>query len=100
MIRTVILSKTAKKKLEKQFEYLLKNWNTKVKNDFIKKLDRNIHLIRTTPDSFPNSQNKKGISKCVITKHTILLFRYTAETITILTFFDTRQDPKKLKREL
>ena len=37
MSRAVIISKTAEKKLDKLFKYLLKNWSLKVKNDFISK---------------------------------------------------------------
>ena len=97
MGRTVIITKTAEKKLEKLFKYLLENWSTKVKSDFVKKLDRNVNLIKSNPESFPQSEKNKGMSKCVITKQTTLFYRYTPETITIVTIFDTRQNPNKLK---
>lgn len=100
MSRTVIISKIAEKKLEKLFEYLLENWNQKVKSDFIKKLDKNIILIKTNPESFPQSEKKIGLHKCVITKQTTLFYRYTIEKITIVTIFDTRQNPEKLKKEI
>jgi len=100
MSRTVIISKTAEKKLEKLFEFLLENWSLKVKSEFIKKLDKNINLIKTNPDSFPQSEKKVGLHKCVITKQTTLFYRYTNEKITIVTIFDTRQNPKKLKKEI
>jgi len=97
MSRTVIITKTAEKKLEKLFMYLLENWSTKVKSDFVKKLDKNINIIKSNPESFTQSEKNKGMSKCVITKQTTLFYRYTPETITIVTIFDTRQNPKKLK---
>ena len=100
MSRTVILSKTAEKKLEKLFEFLLENWNPKVKYDFIKKLDKNIKIIKDKPEIFPQSEKKVGLHKCVITKQTTLFYRHTIEKITIVTIFDTRQNPDKLKKEI
>ncbi|WP_290696654.1 type II toxin-antitoxin system RelE/ParE family toxin [Lacinutrix sp.] len=100
MSRTVIISKTAEKKLEKLFEFLLEKWSQKVKSDFIKKLDKNINLIKNNPEGFPESENKVGLHKCVITKQTTLFYRYTFEKITIVTVFDTRQNPNKLKKEI
>ena len=100
MSRIVITTKTAEKKLEKLFEYLLKNWNQKVKSDFIKKLDKNIETIRTNPESFPESENKVGLHKCVITKQTTLYYRFNSERIVIMTIFDTRQNPNKLTKEI
>ncbi|WP_139959599.1 type II toxin-antitoxin system RelE/ParE family toxin [Flavicella sediminum] len=98
MSRTVIITKTAEKKLDKLFKYLLENWSAKVKSDFVKKLDRNVNLIKSNPESFPQSEKNKGMFKCVITKQTTLFYRYTSESITIVTIFDTRQNPIKLKR--
>ena len=61
MKRRVIISKTVENKIEKLFEYLLENWSDKVKFDFIKKLDRSIHIIQSNPESFPESKIKKGL---------------------------------------
>lgn len=100
MSRAVVISKTAEKKLSKLFEYLLNNWNQKVKTDFIKKLDKNIATIRINPEIFPESEIKLGLHKCVITKHTTLFYRFNSKRIVIVTIFDTRQNPKKLQKEI
>lgn len=100
MSRKVIISKTAEKKLSKLFTYLLKDWNQKVKTDFVKKLDENIETIRKTPDIFPESENKTGLHKCVITKQTTLFYRFNSKKIIIVTIFDTRQSPNKLKKDI
>ena len=42
MIRKIKLSKRAAKKLEKLLEYLEIKWSIKVKNEFIKKLDKSL----------------------------------------------------------
>ena len=56
MERKVVISKIAERKLEKLFDYLLKNWSFKVKSDFVRKLDKNISLIKSHPEIFLNQQ--------------------------------------------
>lgn len=100
MARTVKISKTAEKKLENLFKFLLENWSVKVKSDFIKKLDKSIDLIKSDPKIFPESLINPGLHKCVITKQTILYYRYNSKNIFIVTIFDSRQNPSKLKKEV
>lgn len=100
MERKVVISKIAEGKLEKLFEYLLKNWSFKVKSDFIKKLDKNISLIKFHPESFPQSAIDPALRKCVITRQTTLFFKFDEKEIKILTIFDNRQNPDKLKTDL
>jgi plasmid stabilization system protein ParE len=100
MDRKVIISKTAEKRLEELFKYLLENWSQKIKLNFIKKLDDKIRLIKQHPEAFPESEKEKGLRKCVITRHTTMFYRFNSKQISIITFFDTRQNPKKLKEDL
>lgn len=100
MERKVVISKIAEGKLEKLFEYLLKNWSFKVKSDFIKKLDKNISLIKSNPESFPQSAIDPALRKCVVTRQTTLFFKFDEKEIKILTIFDNRQNPDKLKTDL
>lgn len=94
----VVLSKRAKIKLENLLDYLEKEWSLKSKNDFIKKLDRSIAQISRLPESCPESRVFKGLYKCVVTRQTTLYFRLNDRTIEIITLFDTRQNPDKLKK--
>nr|WP_313781123.1 type II toxin-antitoxin system RelE/ParE family toxin [Allomuricauda sp.] len=100
MRRRVKVSKTAEKKLSQLLEFLEEKWSAKVKLDFIKKLDRCIELIRTDPHIFPESNKKGGLHKCTISKQTSLYYRFTADTIFIITIFDNRQNPAKLEKEI
>lgn len=100
MSRKVVISKTAERKLNKLFEYLIKKWSVKVKKDFVEKLDASIEIIKNQPEIFPESKKGKGIRKCVITKQTTLYYRYNSERINIVTVFDTRQNPNKLDKEI
>ena len=100
MSRKVRISQKAEERLEKLFSYLLHEWSYKAKSDFVKKLDKNVQIIKQQPEIFPESVKKPGIRKCLITKHTPLYYEFDDEEIYILTVFDTRQDPKKIERDL
>ena len=100
MIRKVVISKTTEKKLDSLFSYLVEKWSVKVKNEFIEKLDYSIELIRNQPEMFPESKQGKKLKKCVVTKQTTLFYRFTSKQINVVTIFDTRQNPKKLKQEI
>jgi len=98
--RKVVISKTAERKLENLFEYLIEKWSVKVKEDFIEKLDSSIEIIKNQPEIFPGSKKGKGLRKCVITKQSTLYYRYNSKRINIVTLFDTRQNPNKLTKEI
>lgn len=100
MQREVALSKTAQKKLDKLFIYLETNWSEKVKLRFIAKLEQRIQIVKQKPGAFPKSEIKKGLHKCVVTRQTTMFYTFDEKTIYILTIFDNRQDPSKLKDEV
>jgi len=99
-MRRVIFSRTAERRLENLLEYLVENWSDKVKNDFLNKLDQAISIIKVHPESFPASQKEIGLRKCVVTKQTTVYFLFDKKEVKILTLFDSRQDPVKLRNEL
>lgn len=99
MIRTIKLTKTAQHRLTQLLTYLETEWSEKVKQDFVQKLDQRIEQVRMRPNLFPKSQIKKGLHKCVITKQTTFYYQHNRNYITILTIFDTRQDPDKLNKQ-
>ncbi|SHF05747.1 Plasmid stabilization system protein ParE [Psychroflexus salarius] len=100
MSRKVVISKTAQKKLENLFEYLITEWSLKVKKEFVEKLDSSIEIIKTQPEIFPESKKGKKLRRCVITKQTTLYYRFNSKRINVVTIFDTRQHPNKLDPEL
>ncbi len=100
MQRQVVLSKTAEIKLDKLFIYLETNSSENVKLRFISKLEHRLNIVRQKPEAFPNSEIKKGLYKCVITRQTTLYYTFDENVIYIITIFDNRQDPSKLKEEV
>lgn len=54
----------------------------------------------TKPEVFPKSNIKSGLYKCVITRQTTMYYTFNEKSIYVLTIFDSRQDPEKLKDEV
>lgn len=98
----VFLSELAESKLLKLGDFLLENWNLKVRNDFIKKLTSKIDQISEQPESCPQSTEFKDLFKCVVTKQTTFYYRinFDRKEVEIITVFDTRQNPDKLEKDL
>ena len=98
----VFLSELAESKLLKLSKYLLEEWNVKTRDKFISKLNDKIKQISIQPDSCPKSSEFKNLYKCVVTKQTTFFYRILTERkeIEIITFFDTRQNPHKLKKDV
>ncbi len=61
MNRKIVLSKRASRKLDKLLEYLETEWSIRIKNNFIKKLDRSLQIIKENPESFPKSDRITGL---------------------------------------
>ena len=98
IVREVVFSKTAIKKLFLLFEHLELRWSIKVRTSFEEKLHNCIKILVQMPDSFPKSEVRKNLYKCVITKQTTIFYRFNTKKIDISAVFDSRQDPKKIKK--
>lgn len=98
-MREVVLSKNASIKLENLLQYLESEWSTKVKQNFIQKLDKAITQIQKYPTSFEKSELKPDFYRCIITKQTSLYYKFDAKKVYVIAIFDNRMNPKKLKEE-
>ena len=99
-MRKIVLSKRASNRLDKLLEYLEQEWSLKVKDDFIKKLDKSLNQIQKFPGSCPKTDFVKGLHMLVATKQTSVFYRFDSKTIKVVTIFDNRMDPDKLRKEL
>ncbi|MCK5169773.1 MAG: type II toxin-antitoxin system RelE/ParE family toxin [Bacteroidales bacterium] len=99
MSRKILLSKRASGNLEKLLEYLENKWSKRVKDNFIKKMDKALNILKEKPESSPKSEIIKGLHRNVITKQTTVYYKFDSKKLYIVTIFDTRQDPNKLKKE-
>ena len=84
----------AEERFQDIIEYLEYKWNDKVIADFIEKTETVLRQIQRRPAMFRYS-SKMNIHEALITKHNLLLYQIKSSRIELLTFFDTRQNPKK-----
>jgi plasmid stabilization system protein ParE len=98
-MRKVILSKRATNRLKKLLEYLESEWSLKVKKEFISKLDKSLKQIQKYPNSCQQTDFVKGLHMVVVTKQTTVFYRYDSKSINIVTIFDNRMNPKRLRKE-
>jgi plasmid stabilization system protein ParE len=82
--------------LQNIIDYLLYKWTKKEVRNFVRKLDKRLELISINPRIFPKTNKRKNVRRSVLTKHTVIYYETSTETIKIVTLFDPRQDPKKL----
>jgi plasmid stabilization system protein ParE len=97
MAKQVVLTPIALANYDKVIEYLIGNWNITVVNDFVDRFIEARNILSKNAEIYPFENKKKGIRRCVLTKHNIVLFRESGTLVEILMIFDTRQDPKKLR---
>jgi plasmid stabilization system protein ParE len=77
-------------------EYLEENWTPKDINSFIDRTDEVINFIAQNPEQYVYSK-KRDAFRAVVTRQISLYYRIKGDDIELLIFWDTRQDPEKLK---
>lgn len=100
MKREIVLTKTASRRLGILAEYLEITWSKKVKLNFLSKLEERLMVISEDPQSFVASELREGLHKCVITKHNSIYYFYDDKAVYVLTLFDNRQNPSKLRKDI
>lgn len=98
----VHLSKLAAIKTKLLLEYLENEWSISSKKKFLNQFKKSLKQLSNNPYIFPESNYKKGIRRLVVTKQTSLLYKVDKEKelIYVITLFDNRQNPEKIKDEI
>jgi plasmid stabilization system protein ParE len=97
MAKEIKWTPEAEETYDKVIEYLERVWTPKEISHFIVHTEKVLHFISENPLLFRKS-NKRNIHEALITPHNLLLFRVKPHQIELITFFDTRQDPKKKRK--
>jgi plasmid stabilization system protein ParE len=97
-MREIKISIDAQKKTKILLEYIEAKWSVKVRVKFAKKLYDTLKIIRSNPEIFPKSVRNKKLHKCVVTKQTTLFYNFTSKRVNVVSLFDTRQNPSKIKK--
>ena len=87
----------ALKNLRGILKYLEENWSDKEASKFISKLDKRLKLIALNPKIFSETKAKRRVHRSVLTKQSVIYYLFEDEVVKILTLFDPRQHPSKLK---
>ena len=96
MPKQIVWSPSTESDFDIILEYLHKNWEERVTNQFIDLTDDILAQISINSKQFPLIHKKEKIRKCVITKHNTLFYRESNSQVEILRIYDTRQDPNTL----
>ena len=94
----VIWSAKAKITFYSVIEYLNENWTKKELIQFNRRTLITINAIRKNPGIYPASSKSKDIRKAIVDKNNTFYYKIDDfnQKIYLLTFFDCRQDPRKL----
>lgn len=88
----------AEKDFEKYVNFLAENISHKASADFIEATFDTIEKIRNPLVNYQIVDSTKGFRKCKINKFVDLYYKIiNEECLQIRTFFDSRQNPNKLK---
>ncbi len=94
----IVWSPQARQDYLKLLDFLQKEWGERVVKKFIARLQNILHTIASRPQLYPGSNKVKNVRRCVVNKQISLYYRVKSGKIELITLFDTRQDPSKLKK--
>lgn len=98
--RPVIISPLAKQDIESILQYLKENWNQKVIDNFLLKLETFYTIISINPHVFGYYSKARNIRNYAITKQQVVYYRNRRKAVEVITVFNARQSPSKLKKAL
>jgi plasmid stabilization system protein ParE len=89
-------SKRADLSLRKTFDYLVENWTEKELKSLSKEIEKTIMLMGKNPQLFQKT-GVPNVRRAVVKKLNSIFFHVdeSSKQITVVSFFDNRQNPKK-----
>ncbi len=99
MALEIIWSQEADNNLAAIISYLENNWTEKELKKFASILEEKINLIAEYPLSGKQSQRLHGTRECILTKHNTLFYVVNKTNLYIVSIWDNRQNPDKLKQK-
>lgn len=84
MVKKVTFSKRARSKIYQIVSYLKKDWSQAI-------AETSVILL------YKKFENRPEVRKCKITKQVTLYYKVKSNKIEIITLFDSRQNPDKLR---
>jgi len=88
-------SKRADGGFDRIIEYLDAEWGEQVVKAFVRKTYDFLEILAEFPEIGSVQVKKKGIRGFTLIKQVIVFYKVKGNSIILLDFFDTRQNPKK-----
>lgn len=88
---TIIWSSEALDRLDDIFEYIYEEWGIATVLDFQNELNRLLYALTKNKKLCPTSKIV-NLRKCVLSKQTSLVYRFSSSTLEIITLIDNRSD--------
>jgi len=98
--RKIVISPEAKEDIENILSFLNKNWGNLIVQEFLQKLNTFYYIVSVNPRLFGFYNKSKNIRKYLISRQNIVYYRIKNNEVQIITIFDTRQNPSKLRKKL
>ena len=98
--KPVIISPQAKADIESVIFYLQQNWNQNVIDKFLLKIETFCTMVSIHPHIFVYYSKSRNIRNYAITKQHVIYYRSKRNAVEIITLFDCRQSPSKLRKLL
>lgn len=92
--KKVIWTQTAIESFKNIQLYLEENWTEREVNNLLDITETIINYISEKPLMFRKT-NKKNVHEALITEHNLLVYKIYSTHISLITFWDTRQNPKR-----
>ena len=99
MAKKIIWTPQAEKTFAAVVDYLQHHWSDREIQTFIERVNSITEHIKRHPLSY-RSAGKEDVREALITKHNLLLYRVSGETIYLLYFWDTRKNPERKPESL
>ena len=96
-MRQLTFSKRSITDIRKISDYIEAKFSLRIKTAFLEKLRKNFDYIVSSPENFPNSEYE-NLRKCVVSKQTSIFYKIRSKDIVVVSVFDTRQNPNKIKK--
>ena len=92
-------SPEASETFSQNFNYLLQEWGDKEAEKFLQQTNKTLNRLQLFPESYPPGNKSKKYRKARLNKYIVLFYSYykTKKTITLVTFWNVKQNPEKLK---
>lgn len=93
----IVWSDEALESLKSILDYLEQRWTERETGNFVELLEHQLMLIRNNPYLFPLSDRFMDLRRSVLSSQTTIFYRIIGNEIHLISLFDNRQDPDKLK---